>query len=52
MVLPVTPLAEALTWEVPAAAPLASPPAVTVATALFDDTHVAELVRSWVLPSE
>ena len=52
MVLPVTPLEEALTWEVPCAAPLARPPAVIVATAGLDDTQVAELVRFWVLPSE
>jgi hypothetical protein len=51
-VLPVTPAALALIWEVPWAAPVARPPAVMVATAAFDETQVAELVRSWVLPSE
>src|SRR5712691_2188590 len=50
--LPVTPAQLAPIWEVPWAVPVARPPAVTVATAVFDETHVTELVRSWVLPSE
>src|SRR6266702_6854264 len=52
VVLPVTPPDVALIWDVPCPAPLARPPAVTVATAVFDDTQVAELVSVWVLPSE
>ncbi len=52
VVLPVTPAKLALISEVPWAAALASPPAVMVATAVFDESHVAELVRFWVLPSE
>jgi hypothetical protein len=52
VVLPVTPPEVALIWEVPAAAPLATPPALIVATLVFDDAQVTEPVRSWVLPSE
>jgi hypothetical protein len=37
--------------EVPAAAPVASPAAVIVAAAVFDELHVAVLVRFWVVPS-
>jgi len=51
VVLPVTPPEVALIWEVPWAAPLARPPAVMVAAALFDDAQVAEPVRSCVDPS-
>jgi hypothetical protein len=50
--LPVTPTQLALIWEVPWAIPVASPPALMVATAAFDETQVVELVRFWVLPSE
>ena len=52
VVLSVTPPEVALICDVPCAAPLARPPAVIVATARFDDTHVAELVTSAVDPSE
>lgn len=52
VVLPVTPAALALIWDVPCAAPVARPSAVTVATPLFDETQVAELVRSNVDRSE
>ena len=46
VVLPVTALEVALIWDEPWATPVASPPAVTVATAVFDDAQVTELVRS------
>ena len=36
---------------VPAPAPVASPAALMVATTVFDEDHVAVLVRSFVLPS-
>jgi hypothetical protein len=52
VVLSVTPAALALIWDVPCAAPVARPSAVTVATPLFDETQVAELVRSNVDRSE
>ena len=52
VVLPDTSPKEALTWQVPGAAPLARPPGVIVATAGLDDTQAAELVRSTVDPSE
>ena len=52
VVLPVTPPEVVLIWDVPCVAPEARPPAVIVATAGFDDTHVAELVTSAVDPSE
>ena len=52
VVLPVTTPDVALIWEVPWATPVASPPTVIVATALFDETQVAELVTSSVDPSE
>ncbi len=52
VVLPVTPAKLALISEVPCAAPVARPPAVIVATAVFDETQVAELVTSSVVPSE
>ena len=45
VVLPVTALEVALIWDEPWATPVASPPAVMVATAVFDDAQVAELVR-------
>jgi hypothetical protein len=37
--------------EVPTAAPVARPAAVMVAVAVFDELHVAVLVRFWVVPS-
>jgi hypothetical protein len=52
VVLPVTPVEVALIWEVPWATPVATPPAVMVATAVFDESHVAVLVKSSVDPSE
>src|SRR5207249_11517502 len=52
VVLPVTPAEVALIWEVPCATPVARPPAVMVATAVLDASHVAELVKSRVVPSE
>lgn len=52
VLLPVTPTKLALIWEVPGATPVASPLAVMVAAAEFDETHVAELVRFRVVPSE
>jgi hypothetical protein len=52
VVLPVNPPEEALTWDVPCATPLARPPELMVATAVLEDTQVAELVRSRVDPSE
>ena len=52
VVLPVTPPEVALTWEVPCAVALARPPAVMVATAVLEDTQVAELVTSTIDPSE
>ena len=42
----------ALTCATPWAAPVSRPPAVTVATDVFEDDHVAVLVMSTVLPSE
>jgi hypothetical protein len=41
----------ALMDEVPTAAPVARPAAVIVAVAVFDELHVAVLVRFWVVPS-
>ena len=52
LVLPVTTPKVALIWELPWAAPVASPPAATVATALFDETQAAELVTTSIVPSE
>ena len=52
VVLLVTPAEAALIWELPFATPVARPPAVMVATAVFDETHFAELVTSTVDPSE
>ena len=52
VVLPVTPSELALIWTVPCAVPVANPPAVMVATSVFDETHVAELVTSNLDPSE
>jgi hypothetical protein len=37
--------------EVPTPAPVARPAAVIVAVAVFDEVHVAVLVRFWVVPS-
>ena len=52
VVLPVIAPEVALICEVPWATPVASPPAVMVATAVFDETHVDELVTSSNVPSE
>ena len=52
VVVPVTLPEVALICDAPCAAPLASPPAVIVAAAVFDDAQVAELVTSSVVPSE
>jgi hypothetical protein len=52
VVLPVTPDEVALIWTLPWARPLASPPALIVARAGFDDAHVSELVSGCVDPSE
>ena len=52
VVLPVIPAVVALIVEVPCATAVASPPAVTDATPVLDETHVAEKVRFCVLPSE
>ena len=46
VVLPVTAPEVAPICEVPWAAPVARPVAVMVATAVFDETQVAEFVRS------
>jgi hypothetical protein len=37
---------------VPAETPVARPLALTTATTVLDETHVAWLVTFWVLPSE
>ena len=52
VVLPVIAPEVALICEVPCPAPLARPPAVMVAAAVFDETHVDELVTSSNVPSE
>ena len=49
--VPVTPLLLALIVEVPAPTAVASPPGATVATAKFDEFHVALPVRLAVDPS-
>jgi hypothetical protein len=36
---------------VPGVRPVATPDVVTVATAVFEEVHTAEEVKSWVLPS-
>jgi hypothetical protein len=51
-VFEVTPLFAAVMFAVPAATPVATPDALIVATVVFDDAHVAVLVRFCVLPSE
>jgi hypothetical protein len=52
VVLPVTVPDAALIVVLPALADVATPPAAIVATAVFDDDHVAVVVRFRVLPSE
>jgi len=42
IVLAVIPAELALIWDVPCATPVATPRAVMVATAVLDETHVAE----------
>ena len=51
-VLPLTELSVAEIVVVPVATVVASPPAFTDATPVFDDTHATWLVRLCVLPSE
>jgi hypothetical protein len=48
----VTPLCAAVMLAVPAAPPVATPAVLMVATAAFDDVHVAVPDRFCVLPSE
>lgn len=50
-VLPVTPLETAWIVVVPVAAAVAKPPAAMVAALVFDEDHVAALVRSFVVLS-
>ena len=52
VVLPVTPTQLAPIWDVPCPVPVARPPAGLVATAVFDDAQVDELVTSSNVPSE
>ena len=49
--LDVTPFCVALIVLVPALTPATIPTAAIVATDVFDELHVTEFVRSWVLPS-
>ena len=51
-VLPATLETVAETVEMPPETPVAKPEALTVATAVADELHAAELVRFCVLPSE
>jgi hypothetical protein len=46
------PLSAAEIVVLPALAPVASPPVLTVATLVFDEAQVTELVRFCVLPLE
>ncbi len=50
--VPVTPPTTAEMVVLPPDSPVAKPPAVMVATDVFDELHVAWLVRLLVLPSE
>ena len=52
LVPPVTPAELAVIWDVPCPALVARPNALTVATPLFEESQVAELVKSSVDPSE
>ncbi len=52
VVLPATPPRVADMAELPAAVPIARPPAVMVATAVFEEVHVTWPVMFRVLPSE
>jgi hypothetical protein len=52
IVLDVTPLWVALMFVDPTPAPVASPAALTIAAAVFEDDQVAEVVRFCVVPSE
>lgn len=47
----VTPPCAALILAEPMLLPVARPDVFSVVTAEFDEDHVAELVRFWVLPS-
>jgi hypothetical protein len=49
--LEVTPLCVAVMLLEPMPAPVAKPPVLIVAAAVFDEVQVAELVRFWVVPS-
>jgi hypothetical protein len=49
--LDVIPLCDALTLLEPIPVPVARPLELMVAVAVFEEVHVAELVRFWVLPS-
>ena len=50
-VFDVTPLCVAVMLLEPIATPVARPLLLMVATALFEEAQVAELVKFWVLPS-
>ncbi len=52
VVLPAIPPRDADMAEVPAATPVARPPVVMVATAVFEEVHVTWPVMFRVLPSE
>lgn len=49
--LDVIPLCEALTLLEPVPVPVTRPLALMVAAAVFEEVHVTELVRLWVVPS-
>jgi hypothetical protein len=51
IVFEVTPLWVAEMLLEPMPAPVATPLALIVAAAVLDDVQIAEVVRSWVLPS-
>jgi hypothetical protein len=51
VVFPDTPPDVAVIVVVPVVTPVASPPAAIVATLAVEEAHVAEEVRSFVLPS-
>lgn len=52
VVLPVTPVVVAVISEVLRPTPVASPPEVMVATAVFEEAQVTEVVKVFVVPSE
>jgi len=51
VVLPMMAACAAVTVHAPCAIPFANPLLLTVATEGFEEDHVADLVRSWLLPS-